>query len=284
MVTKKHKSKQHTYTIRYDDGVVVEHEDLVSQHFRIIDGEENEYAAASSDAAKGDTSDDEQPHIEEPSPRGDRKPDANLSLAILLSKDNDFEIYWGKVDGWRLYCPDRERIAFYEWVLESHKCEVEWDNNGLIYDTYFREVNPRKRKRKKLDRYNGVDMISPKKKKAKARNKTSNGGKTASPEYYEYNASLGLGSDPMEHHYVTTELNMTRKKLISTLPEDMRALFAECCWVPWRQVHRPALCLSPFEVSGSGGIVKEWTNTYRSHQRSGTLSQMPYLVYWYEQV
>ena len=79
-------------------------------------------------------------------------------------------------------------------------------------------------------------------------------------------------------------LNETRKKLISTLPEDMRALFAECCWVPWRQVHRPALCLSPFEVSGSGGIVQQWTSTYRSHQRSGTLSQMPYLVYWYEQV
>lgn len=218
-MTKKHKSK-HTYTIRYDDGVVVEHEDLASQHFRLIDREENEYAAASAGAVnvdvaadnEKDPSDDEQPHIEEPSPRGDRKPDANLSLAISLSEDNDYEIYWGKVDGWRLYCPDRERIVFYRWDLESHKCEVECDNSGLIYDTYFRDVKPRKRRRKKLDRYNDVDMISPKKKKAKSK-------KTATlsmPEYCEYDASLGLGSDPMEPHYVTTELNMTRKKLIYT--------------------------------------------------------------------
>ena len=218
MVTKKHKSK-HTYTVHYDDGVVVEHEDFASQHFRIIEGEENEYASASaavesasSGAAKGDTSDDELPHIEEPSPRGDRKPDANLSLAISLSEDKDYEIYWGERDGWRLYCPDKERIVLYGWDLESHKCEVEWNSNGLIYDTYFREVKPRMRRRKKLDRYNDVDMISPKKKKAKSKKAAT----SSMPEYCEYDASLGLGSDPMEPHYVTTELNMTRKKLIYT--------------------------------------------------------------------
>ena len=48
-------------------------------------------------------------------------------------------------------------------------------------------------------------------------------------------------------------------------------------------MHRPALNLSPFDVTGKTVIVEEWTGAYSSHGRDGTKSQLFYLLYLYEE-
>jgi hypothetical protein len=104
-----------------------------------------------------------------------------------------------------------------------------------------------------------------------------------SPEHH-YEATLGLGPNSSKSHYITDKLACTREELIASLPDEMKRKFNDCCWVSWKGLHRPALILSPFEVTGDSGIVEQWTSTYLSYKKDGNLSQLPYLIYWYEEV
>mmetsp|Transcript_18243 Transcript_18243/g.32943 ORF Transcript_18243/g.32943 Transcript_18243/m.32943 type:complete len:758 (-) Transcript_18243:365-2638(-) len=253
-----------------------------------------------------------------------RIPVSGPHTAFLVS-DDDHEIHWPKVGnmveeqyGWRLFRPDQEKVRFYSCSFSTKRCEIEWNNNGVVYDTCFRvatggrerrkrkkkkdgdgnaavrirNMSMKKLKRKKEEKRAAIDNITvskpnkpardkskPKKSHRQAKTVLANVATVSSNTNID--ASLGLGMHPNESHYITNELCITRKELISTLPEEMRRMFNCCCWVIWKGMYRPALSLSPFEVTGNRGIVEEWTSTYVANQ--SFLSQLPYLVYWYEE-
>lgn len=96
--------------------------------------------------------------------------------------------------------------------------------------------------------------------------------------------TLALGPEPSKLHYITTKLGMTREAIISSLPDELTNSIGDCCWVPWKGEPRPAFIISPFDISGEGGIAEAWTNAYQSCQKANAMSRMPYLLYWYETV
>ncbi|KAL9190132.1 hypothetical protein ACHAXT_007343 [Thalassiosira profunda] len=280
------------------------------------------HAAASSDAltpASNDVSvitisaagDEENPTIEK-SPRGGRQREPAPEAFLL----EDYEIYWESGGtsngGWRLYLEDREKVSFYSASFETRRCEVEWNNDGFIRHTSFRVAGRRKRKRvdksfkdeapakspskprqKKQKRQTKQKQKKlPQRGKAKPPPKASESASEVSPapepepeqeQEPEYDPTRGLGPHPHAEHPITTALRCTRDEVMATLPTQMREQFVDCCWVSWEGSHRPALLLSPFEVSGKQGIVDEWLSTYLSYKKSGNLAQMPHLVYWYEE-
>jgi hypothetical protein len=80
---------------------------------------------------------------------------------------------------------------------------------------------------------------------------------------------------------IFNDLKMTQEKIEESLPDSMREMFHECCWVEWEGWHRPVLILSPFDLSGDVDIVKRWTEKYKTNRNN--LSELPFMVYWYEQ-
>jgi len=56
---------------------------------------------------------------------------------------------------------------------------------------------------------------------------------------------------------IFNDLKMTQEEIEESLP-NMREMIHECCWVEWEGSHKPALILSPFDLSGDVDIVKEW--------------------------
>ena len=175
------------------------------------------------------------------------------------------------------FFPDQENIRFYSCSFSTQICDVEWwelGPNGLIYDTCFREAG--RRKRKKVDKSIIVDtprkpkpQLKPK--KLQPRTKIASANTAALPDN-DCDSSLSLGSHPVERHYITDKLGVTREAIISTLPDEMMEMFSDCCWVVLKGLYWPDLCLSPFE---------EWRKAYSSHRKDSMLSQLPHLQYWY---
>ena len=79
---------------------------------------------------------------------------------------------------------------------------------------------------------------------------------------------------------IFNDLKMTQEEIEESLPNSVREIIHECCWVEWEGSHRPVLILSPFDLSGDVDIVKEWIKNYKTHLRN--LSELPAMVYWYE--
>lgn len=237
----------HHVTIHYDDGEK-ETVDLALETFRVLE------------------SDNIEPQLEAPSPRGNRKRHVDPPWAFLL---DGYEIYWGDRGGWRLYSPYDNKVSFYSCSFATGRCEVELNDEGTIYDTHFRKLDNRKRKR------------------ASRASLPSHAERPPTPKARitaEIEVNSALGPDPSQPHYITDKLRMTRKEVISSLPKEMVMRFGDCCWVLWKGVARPVLILSPFDISGEGGMVEEWANAHLSCQKRGTPSKMPHLVYWYETV
>mmetsp|Transcript_16905 Transcript_16905/g.36475 ORF Transcript_16905/g.36475 Transcript_16905/m.36475 type:complete len:705 (+) Transcript_16905:176-2290(+) len=264
------------YTIEYDDGEV-EMLELATERFRII-----------GEAEKSVTADDE-PSLDRPptSLVGNRKPTPTPMAFLYL--DGDYEIYWclDGVGEWSSYIPHQEKITFYEYSFSTKTCEVEWDKDGTIHHTRFRQTPPT-RKRKKVDRTITTFTDTPKKRPRAPRRKSSKSKKLSwrTTESTSTNTTVttpGLGPFPSKPHFITEQLDTTREDLISTLPIEMRTLLGHCCWSPWKGAYRPALILSPFEVEGgNGGIAEKWLSAYMTYH-SKDISQLPYLLYWYEE-
>ena len=199
-----------------------------------------------------------------------------LHAAFLVS-DNDAEIYWPNVGhvtkeqcGWRLFRPDKEKIRCYYRLFETNRCEVEWNQEGLIYDTFFRMATHERRKKKnskdkapasskKQGKATATDMTPAKKmsaafceqksKKLKPNTDKRLTGSRRKPSNDSGGDSLcsaahcivaGVGVDPDKPHYITDKLSMTYKlnttrlQVILTFPEEMRNSFNACCWVSWK--------------------------------------------------
>ena len=62
---------------------------------------------------------------------------------------------------------------------------------------------------------------------------------------------------------IFNDLKMTQEEIEESLPNSVREIIHECCWVEWEGSHRPVLILSPFDLSGDVDIVKEWIKVTR---------------------
>ena len=94
---------------------------------------------------------------------------------------------------------------------------------------------------------------------------------------FELDETILGGDDPMEVHFLTEALNMSRIDIIESLPREMQQQFFECGWVLDRkkQLHCPILVLSPFSIK-DGNITSEWLRKYRASVEN--MDKMPYLV------
>ena len=201
-----------------------------------------------------------------------------------------------------MFRPNTENITFYNYSFARKTCLVEWKKNGKVFDTVFREACAKRTRRKPED----VLLTSPpannlpKKKKQKVKSPIGNlspaielqtknkpvssvqsGPMKSMFGSFELDETILGGDDPMEVHFLTEALNMSRIDIIESLPREMQQQFFECGWVLDRkkQLHCPILVLSPFSIK-DGNITSEWLRKYRASVEN--MDKMPYLVYWYQ--
>ena len=179
-------------------------------------------------------------------PVGQRIPDAGPPYDFIAN-DAGYEILFDNNEYWQ-YCPNKEKITFYSVSFSTMSCEVEWNNNGIIYNTTFRKVGPRKRKKVDKSITSAADDM-PKKKRCTASNKkfksieqeatssmpTKVSGRRigTKKETSSNTKSMTKKQNSNARHYITDELKTTREDILSTLPEGMTSMFHDCCWVLW---------------------------------------------------
>ncbi|KAL7545528.1 hypothetical protein ACHAWF_008869 [Thalassiosira exigua] len=255
----------HVYTIKYDTGLIKQTDMSKVEEFRIVSGTPYSFW-------------DESYEIYWPTK-------GNVPVGTGQREE---EVGWG----WRLFSLDQDKVKFYSCSFSTMRCEVEWHGNGIIIDTEFRVAKRRARNKidnsmyeaqtKQVKRSQGTNdgsMIS----KNESEIFHSNNAEKQKPQKTSNPTKYCLGLHPDQPHYITDKLQLSREKIISTLPSEMISILGNCCWVPWKSVQRPALCITPFDLKGNSGILEEWVSKYVSLQRQGLVSQMPRLVYWYEE-
>ena len=252
----------HTYSIHYDDGEVgtVNLADP-KERFRTVN-----------------------PIIGTPRPllQGERPKDRDDIIYDAFLED-DFEIYWGYAEGnvyegWRPFLPDMNKIKFYSYDFDTKSCEVEWNGKGMIYKTKFRPASKKRKRKPSQKRRDIVDYtLIARKSVQKPKQETKDAmdsGQSSEDKTEQY------------QHHITDTLGMTKEEVLFSLPELMRERFHDCVFIEWKKgnvkCHRPAFIISPFDLSGSDGMVEKWVQVYRKAKEKG-LGSMAYLVYWYEE-
>ena len=251
----------HKYMIKYDDDDE-EKLDLSKERFRIVVNDNVEAARSVTPPDDNDKNANKSqttlfgtkvlPQVGngdddiEKYPVGQRIPDAGPPYDFIAN-DAGYEILFDNNEYWQ-YCPNKEKITFYSVSFSTMSCEVEWNNNGIIYNTTFRKVGPRKRKKVDKSITSAADDM-PKKKRCTASNKkfksieqeatsskpTKVSGRRigAKKEISSNSKSMTKKRNSNARHYITDELKTTREDILSTLPEGMTSMFHDCCWVLW---------------------------------------------------
>ena len=198
-----------------------------------------------------------------------------------------YEISWPSIEGetWRPFITDLEKIAFYSCSFKTNTCEVEWNSNGYVYETKFRPMERRKRKKVDLTIKEEAKVVAPRKRLAptEKRHSATKGKKVSTTTKSPATKAPATKVNPpifneQEKHIITDTLNTTHEEILNNLPHFK--MIHDCCFVLWKGIYRPALILAPFDIE-KGNIVNTWIARYRAYVR-GSISDMPYLIYWYE--